>query len=235
LFVGQFKIRKRIRNVRRLYIIQMVHSLHDQSRYPSAIRDEIIDGSEKVLRAGLMVNGKLLSGNQQSPWTVVDNFWILVEEELMRNNFLSAMTNGSRLYVYCESLAYGSDEIDINMQIKIGARDNNPAFLVLNRLLGLGAKVRETESQQLLDVTQGHICHCVLAQKLVLATLNKCNVQRDRAIASRIHRDLPEGSIGLLFIGCSHNVTRSLAWRRPRIRVNNLIEVGPIIPSIKRS
>lgn len=221
--------------MRRLYIIQIVHSRQDLCCYPNDIRDEIIDSAEKVLRAGLLVNGTFLPGNQQKPWAVVDNFWIMVEEELLRNNFLTAGTNGSRLYVYCESLTYGSDRQDIDKQIKSGARDNNPTFLILKRLAGLGAMIRETESQDILDVTQSHICHCVLAQKLILATLNRCNVQRDRAIARKIHHDLPEGSIGLLFIGCSHNVTRSLAWRRPRIRVSNLIEVDLIVPSIKRS
>lgn len=136
--------------MRKLYVIQMVHSLGDMRRYPNNIRDTVVSRAEKILSNGLTVNGKLLPGNKCNPWYVIDCFWTQVDALLQQLGFLSPSI-ASELYVYCESLFHDSRRTSPLKQIKFSVEDGNPLFILVSKLQQLGAQIKGTESKQLLN------------------------------------------------------------------------------------
>lgn len=142
----------------------------------------------------------------------VDWYWREVERRIQKAG-LSQPETVSHLHIFVDGLP-DTDEARVETIVQELTALNIPAYSIIKNLKENGAKVHGTEDVKLLlqehqywvKASQGKKQNPAIAQRLLEA--------RDQAIARCIDTVVPEGEIGLLFLGRAHNVVGELGMAR---------------------
>lgn len=206
--------------MRTLYYIPIIHDPTEREFFLQELLIES-DGEEDVQKISTSLS------------RAIKKYWGQIKQKVENENL-----DYSRVFIYQDTIGIREDrdgsksevkEIIIRRFKEIGT----PNFLFLAELLEKGATLRGTENGNLLfqfkEILQKRIYlkkakvkalnDNSLSQKLAqiekeIETLDlekvKLLQKRDRFIAQRINQTLPEGGIGILFIGGAHRVDRKL-------------------------
>lgn len=111
---------------------------------------------------------------------------------------------------FCGRIIEGTMEEPLMHQVKMLIESKILFYLLIEKLMGKGAKIHGTESQQLL--VEEHKMWENAVQGIEPDPKRKVELlkERDTFIANIINQTLPEEEIGILFIGAAHKVDNEL-------------------------
>lgn len=162
------------------------------------------------LKEAVIAKTRQIYGKQQTKEFLrqVEWYWKEVERRIQKAGLYQPET-AVRLHIFVDGLP-DTNEARVEKIVQELIAQNIPAYLIIKKLRENGTKVYGTEDPELLlqehrywtEISQGRSGNPREAQRLLKA--------RDRAIASRIDAVVPEGEIGLLFLGRVHKVIEEL-------------------------
>lgn len=194
-------------NGRRLIYIPILHTQQDMGSLAPPARKAYVE----------KLGQKLWQHHERA----IDEMWSGIKKRIARLRLPYKKT-----YIYQDGLPVcGKEKKIINLLAKRGS----PNHLIVKWLLDRGATVVGTEDPQLLLQEYNYLKEILAARnngqrKKCLEKYKKeapeLLKKRDFYIRERIKKTLPEGGVGLLFVGLLHRVDELLP---PDIRINYLI------------
>jgi hypothetical protein len=177
-----------------LTIVFMIHTLK-----------ELGSLREKVKEAEVRKRG--VAGAEEF-FGEVEQYWHEVARTV-HETYLGVPDGAKNLCIFIDALPNVHD--DIVQKIVADLTDQKiPAYLVSHTLQEAGAKVYGTEDAKLLLEEYAIWTKAAQGEKADPWALEDLLLKRDHAIAKRIDEVIPEGGLGLLFIGRAHNVEKEL-------------------------
>lgn len=194
-------------NGRRLIYIPILHTQHDMGSLAASAKETY---TQKL--------GKKL---WQHHVKAIDEMWVGIKKRIGHLKLPYPRT-----YIYQDGLPVCGKEKEIVTHL---ASQGSPNHLILKWLMDRGTAVVGTENPKLLLQEYSFIKQIFQAQNIgqrekIIKAYEKAAPellkQRDRFICERIDKTLPQGGIGLLFIGLLHRIDELLP---SDIRVSYLI------------
>lgn len=129
------------------------------------------------------------------------------------------MIDPARLHLFCDGVPHPISHHPEEQVLR--GHEKSPAFGVIRHLKRRGARLRGTEQVGLLMFHGWYIMHAQddptftrdpLVDRMLIDI-------RDGVVADRVARALPDGDVGVLFMGASHRADENLARIAPVIRI----------------
>lgn len=189
--------------MRTLYYVPMLHTPQELG----SVAEQVIAVREKVY------------GKQQAQAFIseIERYWKEVARRIQRAGLYVSETT-QKLHIFVDGLP----DVEDSLMQKIVAElieKGIPAYRIIAGLTQRGAQLYGTEDPDLL-LREREIWIGVAAGKRAdQQELSVLLAARDRVVACRIDRVVPDGKIGLLFIGKAHNVAQELTKRSRTFRI----------------
>lgn len=182
---------------RKLHYVPMVH-----------IKEELGELQETLVEAR-----KKLFGVQQTEvfFKEIEKYWKLVGERIQKAGLFEPKT-ASSLHIFVDSLPDSTEELVQKTVRDLIAWGKIPAYQIIAELQIAGAKVHGTENIEWL-VKETNYWKAVVGRKRTRNPQEEKESleNRDKAIADRINRVVPDKETAILFIGRNHKVVEHLA------------------------
>ncbi len=110
----------------------------------------------------------------------------------------------------CKRILVASKEELLSRLVQAWIKEKYPLYLIIEKLINRGAKIHDTESRKLLLEEYALTADFSKGKKPDFKRSAELLKERDKFIAKRIEKTLPENEIGILFMGIDHEVDKEL-------------------------
>ncbi len=191
---------------RKLYYIPMIHKgeeLKDLQAVVTEVRENVF-------------------GKDQTAafFKSVDGYWKLVEERIWLKTNLFQAGIIRKVHIFVDSLPDPNTDPNTEKQlVEYTLQDlinkGFPAYRLIGKLQAAGATVHGTEDPKLLvkelEYQEESKRRFLQDEEIDVAKGEMLIEARDKTIIECVHKKVPKGEIGVLFIGRLHNVVKPLA------------------------
>lgn len=144
----------------------------------------------------------------------VEDYWSLVKEKLWFETNLFQADIACKTHVFVDSLP-NTEEWLVESVLKDLINEGFPAYQLIGEIQTAGATVHGTEDPKLLaeelEYQKESRNRFMEDEEIDTAKGERLLKERDEVIIERVHKEVPDGEIAIVFIGRLHNVIGPLS------------------------